>query len=368
MYRYSRGYYKGGKRYTASKRFYSYGSRGSSTRKALGSARASKNGSKLEYYNCSVNGFCTFYQAANTYYADTMIFSPLIGGVDATTGQLNETLGVHGAVVNDRGFRMRTCQYDELRIVSMKIKMTPQGSGSAENTILPNQILSICDRRADNDELKVQESSMTDVGSDTPSPREIEESAGVIITQWNGNRISPITRSVYARDILEKTYTDSTLSYDEAEGAHPVRNLSIEALPNFCPAIYFTIKTTTASTQTRKLSFTYSVEYNIVFRNPKSDLQTFIIYENPEYVIPDSRSRSKFTVVKSTNPLIPDQILKSDGTETRTSKWKRYLATVELKKAETKAILPNLTTLIVEEEQPGTKEKPMEIDDDFGTA
>lgn len=374
MYRYSRGYYKGGKRYTASKKFYNFGSRGSSTRKAIGSARASKNGSKLEYYNCSVNGFVTFYQPKNTYYASTVIFSPLIGGVSPSTGQLDENLGVHGAIVNDRGFRMRTCQYDEMRIVSMKIKLTTQGGGAPSTTIAPNQILSICDRRADDNELKPSEASMTDIGSDTPSPREIEESAGVIITQWNANRIGPITRTVYARDLIEKSYTDCTLSYDEEAGAAPTSHLSIEALPNFCPAVYFTIKTTTSATQQRMLSFTYSVEYNIIFRNPKSDLQTFIIKENPEYNNPAGRN-SRFTIVKSANPLIPDQVLNSDGTETRTSKWKRYLAQLKLKKAETRAIMPDASTLLAtvaddddDDVEEGTKEKPMEIEDDFGTA
>ena len=338
--------------------------RGSSTARALGSARAAKNGSKLENYNCTVNGVVQFTQGANVYYSNVRAFTPLLGGVNETTGQIldNDNGGIYGAIVNDRGFRLRCAQYDECRIVSMRVRLMPQyNTGSASiNVINPSAILSICDRCAGQDELTMDEATMTDVDHDVPSPREIEESAGVILTQWNNNRATAIMRTVYARDLTEKEYCDCTIDYDKSVGVTPLQTMSLQYVPNFCPAIYFTIKSPTTTEYARYLTFSYSVEYNVIFRNPKSDLQTFVIKENPSYVNPESSS--KYMIVKSSDPHIPDRILNTDGKEFLSSWYSRYKKRAKLASI---SIEPVPDT---EEEAKAAASTPMSVEDDPGTA
>lgn len=353
--------------YSGRKRGYSYGHagkyfrRGSSTARALGSARAAKNGSKLENYNCTVNGVVVFTQAANVYYSNVRAFSCLMGGVNEETGQIldNDNGGIYGAVVNDRGFRLRCAQYDEFRIVSMRVKLMPQyGSGAGTSVINPSAILSICDRCASQDELAVDEATMTDVDHDVPSPREIEESAGVILTQWNNNRASAIVRTVYARDLTEKEYSDCSIDYDKSVSVSPLQAMTLTFVPNFCPCIYFTIKSPTTTDYSRNLTFSYSVEYNVIFRNPKSDLQTFVIKENPSYVNPDSSS--KYMVVKSSDPHIPDRILNADGKEFLSSWYARYKKRAALA---TVGIEP-----VPDKEEEAKVDEPMTVEDDPGTS
>lgn len=341
--------------------------RGSSTARALGSARAAKNGSKVENYNCTVNGVIDFVQPANAYYANTLVFSPLVGGVNPATGQINDTTngGIYGGLVNDRGYRLRCAQYDEARIVSMRVRLMPQyNTGQSGAAIIqPNAILSIFDRCATREELAVDEASMTDIDHDVPSPREIEESAGVVLTQWNNNRITPIVRTVYARDITEKQYSDCSVDYVDTEDVSPLSTLAMGYEPNFCPAIYYTIKSSSTGQVAKHFTFSYSVEYNVIFRNPKSDLQTFVVKENPEYVNPDASS--KYTVVKSSDPHLPDQILDSTGKEKNSSWYARYKARAALKRI-------GMTPVVVEDVAASAvsdaKTEETEMEDDPGTS
>lgn len=388
MFGYKRSYYSRGSRYTLPRKpVTATFSRGSSTAKALGNARAAKNGSKTENYNCSVNGIITFNQPANEYYGMTKVFSPCFGGVDSKTGQVRDSSngGIYGGLVNDRGFRLRCAQYDEYRIVSMRVKLMPQNTpgSNAATVIQPSAILSICDRCAVREELQVLDDDlMTDIDGDTPSPREIEESAGVIITQWNNNRINSIMRTVFARTLTEKEYCDATITYTDTDGVSPTETLAQENIPQFAPAIYFCIKSTSTSEDERTFKFSYTVEYNVIFRNPKSDLQTFIIKENPKYKNgdedDDNRARrvSKYTTIKSTNPLIPDTIIDSSGKETNMSWFKRYLARVAIKQLEHS--IPSITdtdrsktteTIIIPAQETKTETKMTdEEDEDPGTA
>lgn len=302
-----------------------------------------------------MNGVAVFEQEANNYYANTIAFSPLLGGVNAATGQIldDDNGHVYGGVVNDRGYRLRCAQYDEMRIVSMKVKLMPQTNASATTQINPAAILSVCDRSAGTGELQMDEASMTDIDTDVPSPREIEESAGVILTQWNNNRIAPVVRSVYARDLSEKEYCDCSIDYGNTESVSPLQTLAMAYVPNFSPAIYYTIKSTFTAASKRTYAFVYSVEYNVIFRNPKSDLQTFVVKENPTYVNPDS---SKYTRVKSDDPYVPDKYLNSDGKELVSSWYARYKARCALRNAK------KVSVEVVDES------KAMEVEDDPGTA
>lgn len=334
MYRYNRNRFSTSRsRYPVTTSFrYGTGRGSTTTSRALGSARASKNATKLNYFNCTVNGNFMFSRTENAYYTNVIAFYPAVGGVYPQTGLINDTQNgnIYGGIVNDRTFRLMCAQYDEFKIVSMRVKIN-----------LPppnNQAITLCtitDRSASREEVEMDQSAMTDINSDVPSFREVCESQGSLKTILNSNRIYPITRSIYARDLQEKTsYTDCTITYDTDAGETPLGNLTFAQFPTFCPAIYFCVKLTDTSGVPLTFSGTYSVEYNCIFRNPKSDLQTFIIKEDPDYVNPASRSveedtRMKqlhgITTITSGDPYIPDMELKN-GQETNISWLKRYKA------------------------------------------
>lgn len=301
----------------------------------LGSARASKTGNKLNYFNCTVCGSVEFNRAATEYHSDVCCFYPCVGKVDPTTGIIqDQDLGsVYGGLVNDRSFRLNCAQYDEFRIVSMKVKINMANTEDGTMTLC-----SISDRQADRDEVEMDNTAMTDVDSDVPTFREVCESQGAIKTIINKNRITPVIRTVYARDMKEKIdFTDCSIEYSKTAGASPLNALTFENFPEFSPAIYFCIQFSKASQTNSTFTFGYTVEYNVIFRNPKSDLQTFIIKEDPTYrnpanPNPDTNTRKGITTIASSDPYIPDMVLKN-GKETNGSWLQRYLARVALGKA-----------------------------------
>lgn len=305
------------------------------TARALGSARASKSGQKVNYFNCTVCGNVEFLRVAKEYYSDVCCFYPCLGKVDPTTGIIKDAdMGsVYGGLVNDRSFRLNCAQYDEFRIVSMKVKINMANTEDGTMTLC-----SIADRQADRDEVEMDASLMTDVDNDVPSFREVCESQGSIKTIINKNRITPVVRSVYARDMKEKIdFTDCSIEYSTTPNGSPLDAITFENFPEFSPAIYFCIQFSKASQTNSSFTFGYTVEYNIIFRNPKSDLQTFIIKEDPSYVNPATKSaadeaRKGITRIASADPYIPDIVMKN-GKETNISWLQRYLARVSLKRA-----------------------------------
>jgi len=369
-YRYSstRGY-----RYPVTTSFRGgYQRRGGSVSRALGSARAAKNASKLEYFNCTLTGNSDFTQKAGNFYTDVIAFWPSAGGVEPTTGIAKDQTSpnLYGAIVNDRSFRLRCAQWDEFRIVSMKVKLNVNPPSSGVYTVC-----SIYDRDADRSEVELDDDKMTDIDSDAPSFREVCESQGSVKTLLNPNRIYPITRSVYARDISEKsTYTDCTVEYNDTVGESPLDSLTFETFPNFNPAIYFCIKTNTTHTDMDLIPFSYTVEYNVIFRNPKSDLQTFITkeldsYKNPQPTPPTPGQNTRTAIIPSADPYIPDLKLK-DGKQTNINWWVRLKAMYALKKTKmVKEPSPiKILTETIEEEEKKKDTELMEVEDDPGTA
>ena len=346
---------------------------GSSTNRSLGSAKASKAGTKLDYFNCTVCGNCNFKRAPGEYYSDVIAFYPCVGGVNPTTGIISDSSfgNIYGGLVNDRSFRLRCAQYDEFRIVSMKVKLNIFNSEDGTMTLC-----SISDRQASRDEVEMDDSVMTDIDSDVPSFREVCESQGSIKTIINKNRITPIVRSVYARDLREKTnYEDCTIEYNPTEGESPLSAITFQVYPDFTPAIYFAIKfSNTLSDSETTFTFGYTVEYNCIFRNPKSDLQTFIIKEDPSYTNGDTRTREDqskkgITYIPSDDPYIPDIQMKN-GKETNISWLNRYIARVALKNAKkvNRKTIEMKSSEPPEAAKPAAEEKSMEVEDDPGTA
>lgn len=347
-----------------------YMRRGGTVSKALGSARASKNASKLEYFNCTITGTGSFLQKASNFYTDVIAFWPSAGGVNPATGIPDDTSSpnIYGGLVNDRSFRLRCAQWDEFRIISMKVKLNLDPATSDVYTVC-----SIYDRDAQREEVELDEDKMTDINSDAPSFREVCESQGSVKTIMNKNRIYPISRAVYARDMSEKTtYTDCTIEYNDTVGESPLESLTFNLYPNFNPAIYFCLKCNKAGTDDALIDFSYTVEYNVAFRNPKSDLQTFITKEKDDYKNPQTSStpgqNTRMTVISSDDPYIPDLKLR-DGKQTNINWWNRLRARYALKN--TKRVKDTSTVKILmetPEEEEKKKDAEMEIEDDPGTA
>lgn len=347
--------------------------------RAYGSARAAKAGSKVEYFNCTLNGVATISFEANESYSHVFCFYPALGGVNEKTGIIKDPENgyKYGGIVNDRTFRMKCASYDEVKIVSMKVKLQPSSLTSASQVT----VYSICDRKASDDEVMMDDSSMDDIASDTPSVREICESPGSIATPINVNRISSIVRSVNCRDLMEKSvYTDATISYNPTQGESPVNYLAMVNELNFSPAMYFCVKSNTAQTSKQVTGWTYTVEYNCIFRNPKSDLQTFIVKENPDYKNPAGRSSSsKYVFEEPTEVGIPGRVLYLNGVELSVSKWRRYLARSKMNEVAKISSLAPLKVLdvvpavsvsdvvVVKDEEP-KKDVLMDVEDDPGTS
>lgn len=339
----------------------------SALQRSTGSAKAAKAGTKLNYFNCTVNGTVRFLREANKYYSDVVAFHPCVGKVDPQTGiiQDDQMGNIYGGLVNDRSFRLNCAQYDEFRLVSMKVRINM--SYSEEGTLT---LCTIADRNAFRSEIQMSESEMTDTGTDTPNFREVCESQGSMKTIINKNRITPVQRMIFARDMTEKiTYTDCTIEYSDVTGASPLSNITLDEWPQFKPALYCCLQFSNTTSQSATFAFGYSVEYNCIFRNPKSDLSTFIIKEDPAYVNPDSRNRTDLTIIKSTDPYMPDTTLK-DGKETNISWLQRYLARVALKNVSkySKSDSTPLIITVTDEDKKEEQSKPMDIEDDPGTA
>lgn len=369
MFGYSRNkYYKGTRSYTPYKRSGYY--RGGTTKsRAYGAARAAKSATKLDYFNCTVNGVVTVTFEANEQYSKCFCFYPSSGGVNEDTGIIldSQNGGKYGGIVNNREFRSKCASYDEWKLVSMRVKLQP---------VLPNSqtqytIYSICDRAASAVEVKMDDSAMDDVDHDVPSVREIAESSGSIATTINSARISPIIRYISTKDLIEKSeYRDCTISYEEDVGFHPLSTLSFVELPAFNPAIYFSVKSNVISTTKVTLSWVYTTEYNCIFRNPKSDLQTFIAKENPAS---ENRQLSrKYTAIESDDPYLPRKIINSSGQEINSSIFHRQkvlYALQEAKLSKEKTESTGYTSFLeVTPKESTPSEKKLDVEDDPGTS
>lgn len=282
MFSTTRRKYSGGKRYYRGYTRYKYRRWGSSASRAYASAKSSKAGTKTETYNGQVNGYVTYTLAANQYRTDVQMFMPFKGNQD-TNGINIETTTCHGGAVCDRTFRLLCAQYDQVRLVSMKIKLTPS---ALSTNVSPMKLLSVCDRNC-------YDSESESIGDDDPimTAKEIEDNPGVIVTEFNGNRVTPIMRYCTAKDLQERTtYIDSTITYNTSDPSNPFSAMFNadwkDGKAEFAPCFFTCLKSPVTSQQQVTLVYGYTVEYNFIFRNPKNNLDTFVATE----VITSSRS------------------------------------------------------------------------------
>lgn len=288
-------YRRYGSPYSAGKRsYYPYGRRYGYRRGAVGRAQASgaaaKRADKQENLNVTAQGYFKFvYGTTNPPMSNVVVFHPYIGGVAPTTGTTEDaTLPVHGGAVNDRSFRLKCSQYDEVRLDSMRVYINPIVSNSAITTP-PMTISTIWDRKAGPKEIGVAEDSIVFTSGRVPTAQEVSSNEGAIKSITNMNSTRGIVRSIYAKNMQEKSFFwDSTIHYNTTVDQSPLTSLYLDAWEkkdgSFCPALYVCSELNQTTVFGDQYTCSYRVEYNFTFRNPKSEMQDFIILENPTYV------------------------------------------------------------------------------------
>lgn len=288
---------KGGKKsyYNRSWRSYSrkypFYKRSGVVGRSLAAAKSFKTSTKNQYFNCTVNGFCNFNINNGEFLSDIVGFHPyrgtmtMTGSGDTATYSINDSSNSrpHGAAVLDRTFRLMCCQFDEHKLVSMKVKLQPTVN-------LPNnwslKLASIIDRNYNGTEY--WGGNMSDV--ETMTAKDILSNAGALVQTFNSNRIYPLSRTCYPSDLKEKSsFIDSTITYNKTAGESPLAAMANEAWnggtgTDFAPCIFYTIQSSVAPSANSYITFSYSVEYNFVFRNPKNTIDRFLVLEARGYV------------------------------------------------------------------------------------
>ena len=333
-----------------SRRYYGY-SRGAVGR-ARSSGYAAKRGDKQENLNVTTQGYFNFsYGTSNPPLSQVVCFCPYAGGVDPTTGTTRDaTNPTYGGAVNDRTFRLKCSQYDEVRLDQMKVYVNPVVSQSMSTT--PAMTIStIWDRKSSPKEVGLAVNQVYMVEGRLPTAQEVTSNEGAVKSVINMNSTRGIVRSCLAKNMQEKSYYwDSTIAYNDSASESPLTSLVLDSWTKkdgaFCPALYVVSELSQTSVFGSNFTCSYRVEYNFTFRNPKSELGDFITKENPEYVNPLSKG-------VSSNPVI--RYLSSYAEEKR-----RALDLI----SGTRDIEEDLTRSVIVLD----KEGDMEVEDDPGTS
>ena len=285
------------RRYTYGRRYYRKGT----VRRSMGSARAAKKGTKQEQLNCTIQGYINFeYGATNPPLSNVIVFHPFVGGVFTDTGTVDDSsLLVHGGAINDRSFRLKCSQYDEVKLNTMKVSINPVVSASSSTT--PQMILStIWDRKASVKEVGLNTTIPSAITGRMPKPEEVTSNEGAVKTTINMNSTRGISRMCFANNTQEKSfYWDSTVHYNETAEESPLKRMILDAWEKkegFAPALYVVSELNQTTVFGSTFTCGYKVEYNFTFRNPKSELDDFIKLENLDYTNPlvDGRAEAKY--------------------------------------------------------------------------
>lgn len=289
MYGYKRPYTSRRGWTTYSGRPYKYSRRGTVGR-AAAAAAAAKRSDKTESYSCTVNGATVFTIAPRQNLSQVLTFAPYQGGVDNTGISTDATNIVHGGAINDRGFRMKCACYDEVKLDSMRVTITSATTTQANNTSFT--LCTMWDRKANPKECGYLTDAEWMANGTVPTPVEIYNNEGAIKSIITSTNIYGYRRYCKASSIIEKGgYHDATIFYNYTENESPLTTMYLDAwLRNplsFCPALYAIIYSPIAfNNGTSTIGFSYKVEYTFTFRNPKSDLDQFVLLEAPGYVNP----------------------------------------------------------------------------------
>jgi hypothetical protein len=289
MFGYKRSYSSKGRRYYSFGRPYSkYGRRGTVGRAAAGAA-AAKRSDKTETYSCTVNGVMNMGLAAHYNLSTVTKIAPYAGGVRGEGTVDDERNLVHGGAVNDRGFRMKCACYDEIKLDSMKVTITP--AQLFQHQAVTMTICTFWDRKASPKECGFVGGGDWMANGSVPTALEIFNNEGTIKSVITNNNIFGFKRYCRASSIIEKGgYHDSSILYNPTAEQSPTTWMYLDAWVRnpmaFSPCLYTMIYCPASFAQAQLLSFSYKVEYTFTFRNPKSDLDYFLLIESPGYVNP----------------------------------------------------------------------------------
>lgn len=296
--------------------------------------------------------------------SQVLTMHPYCGGLTAE-GVINDGGGnlSYGGAVNDRGYRMKCASYDELKLDSMKVTLTP--AQLATNSNITFTLCTMWDRKASPKEIGYQGGGEWMQNGAVPTALEIFNNEGTIKSQMNQNTIYGYKRYCKASSIIEKGgYIDASILYHDTEGESPLKILYQDAwLRNPCPfspslniCVYSPAKFQAAAT----ITFSYKVEYTFTFRNPKSDLDWFLQVETPGFVNTAATAGRGGELSKNNARLYELAAIRSQPIPTIIETVTSLFAPREEKKAEEqKSQLTEVETL------PDT---PMDVEDDPGTA
>ena len=244
----------------------------------------------------------------------------------------------------------------------MKVYINPTVSNSSTTT--PQMTVStIWDRKAGPRECGITADIPGAVMGRVPTAQEVTSNEGAIKTLTNMNSTRGLYRRIIAKNMQEKSFFwDSTLAYNTEVGEHPLANINLDSWEKkdgaFCPALYVVSELNQTSVFGQSFTCSYRVEYNFTFRNPKSEMTDFIINENPTQVNRGAQRDAERSAATS--------VLDPRG-RSYISEW---LAQYRHEKASANALIAGTRTIesvkLVEETK--KTDKPMEVEDDPGTA
>ena len=347
-------YYKTRRGLYSSSRTYGYSRRGTIGRAAAGAA-AAKRSDKTETFSCTINGVCTTTLRANQQMSNIKVFHPYSGGL--TQGIPNDQANlVHGGAVNDRMYRMKCASYDEMKLDTMKVTLSP--AQLLTNNNITYTICTMWDRKASPKECGYVGAADWMQNGSMPTAMEIYNNEGTIKSMLTGNQIYGYKRYCRASSIIEKGgYHDSSILYDSTVEQSPLRimyqNAWMRSALPFAPALFLTIYSPATVTADITIALTYKVEYTFTFRNPKSDLDWFLTVEAPGYVNPMGREL--------------------DGRSTSKSLQEEFNRIFEMKTARSLPLpeaIKSMETMFspIKKKEDEDEDETMEVEDDPGTA
>lgn len=359
MFGYKRySYGKRGRFYYSGRSYGKYSRRGTVGR-AAAAAAAAKRSDKSEAYSCTVNGICSCIIPANQQLSRIKVFHPYNGGLTGA-GIPNDAANlVYGGAINDRGYRMKCACYDEVKLDSMKVTVTP--AQLLTNGNLSFTICTMWDRKASPKECGYTGDEDWMANGTLPSALEVFNNEGTIKSIMTGNQIYGYKRYCKASSIIEKGgFHDSSILYNSTPDQSPLRflyqNAWLRSPIAFSPALYLALYSPATLGADTTVGLAYKVEYTFTFRNPKSDMDWFLTVEAPGYTNPEADGDGRS--LRSTRATPPEL-----NKEFQTIYELRSATSLPLDEAKT-----SLTSLFAKPAEEETKDEPMDIEDDPGTA
>lgn len=320
MFGYKRSSYSGRKGYHYSKGGKNYSRRGTVGRAAAGAAAARKS-TKTETLATTVSGVCTWVINQRQNLSNVIIFAPFQGGLDATTQLPNDAQNiVLGGCVNDRQFRMKCACYDEFKLDTMKVSIIPATLAVAGQTTM--SLNTMWDRKANPKECgyyTVEDDSWMSSGR-RPTALEIYNNEGCIKTQLTSTQLYATKRYCKASSILEKSeYNDATVLYNTTAAESPKKIMYMDCWLKkpmaFSPSLNTCLYSPGMSDAIQMLSASYKVEYTFTFRNPKSEMDTFLTLEAPGYENPVADAEGRQVISKTNRNMQFNALAKTLGIE-----------------------------------------------------